>query len=192
MQQCHWFAATWCPWWFILLLWTSGRCFLKWDYLSSPVGPYCTGVYYSVSYSVVFTELFWLQSLVWISVGFVLVFFILYASKQGVHAFIYKDLSLSDPSEIVQLKGQNGVWSAKVPRDWEGYYYVYEVSVYHPSTLQIEKCIVNDPYARGYAISILAYYYLKYIRCYSSSIICHSWIALFHMLLQPCQGTVFT
>ncbi|XP_027158822.1 pullulanase 1, chloroplastic isoform X1 [Coffea eugenioides] len=70
-------------------------------------------------------------------------------TAQGVHAFIYKDLSLSDPSEIVQLKGQNGVWSAKVPRDWEGYYYVYEVSVYHPSTLQIEKCIVNDPYARG-------------------------------------------
>ncbi|KAL2548901.1 Pullulanase 1 [Forsythia ovata] len=31
----------------------------------------------------------------------------------------------------------------------EGCYYVYEVSVYHPSTLRVEKCIANDPYARG-------------------------------------------
>ncbi|KAL3523514.1 hypothetical protein ACH5RR_016348 [Cinchona calisaya] len=70
-------------------------------------------------------------------------------TAQAVHALIYKDVSLSDPLEIIRLKELNGVWSAQGPRDWEGCYYVYEVCVYHPSTLQIEKCIVNDPYARG-------------------------------------------
>ncbi|CAI9091194.1 OLC1v1026154C1 [Oldenlandia corymbosa var. corymbosa] len=70
-------------------------------------------------------------------------------TAQSVHALIYKDLSSGDPPEIIQLKELSGVWSAKGPKDWEGCYYVYEVCVYHSSTLQIEKCMVNDPYARG-------------------------------------------
>lgn len=67
-----------------------------------------------------------------------------------MQALIYKSPSEADPVEIVQLKELDGVWSAKGPRHWEGCYYVYEVSVYHPSTLRIEKCVSNDPYARGY------------------------------------------
>nr|XP_009587792.1 pullulanase 1, chloroplastic isoform X4 [Nicotiana tomentosiformis] len=70
-------------------------------------------------------------------------------SQQEVRALIYKSPSEADPIEIVQLKELNGVWSVKGPRHWEGCYYVYEVSVYHPSTLRIEKCVSNDPYARG-------------------------------------------
>lgn len=71
--------------------------------------------------------------------------------EQGVRAFVYKNPSSDDPDEIVQLMEVNGVWTAKGPRDWEGCYYAYEILVYHPSTLKIEKCIANDPYARGYA-----------------------------------------
>ncbi|PHT99620.1 Pullulanase 1, chloroplastic [Capsicum chinense] len=70
-------------------------------------------------------------------------------TAQAVQALIYKSPSEVDPVEIVQLKELDGVWSAKGPRHWEGCYYVYEVSVYHPSTLRIEKCVSNDPYARG-------------------------------------------
>nr|XP_019066688.1 pullulanase 1, chloroplastic isoform X1 [Solanum lycopersicum] len=70
-------------------------------------------------------------------------------TAQAVQALIYKSPSEADPVEIVQLKELDGVWSAKGPRHWEGCYYVYEVSVYHPSTLRIEKCVSNDPYARG-------------------------------------------
>lgn len=72
------------------------------------------------------------------------------AFKQVVHACIYKDPSGGDPLEIVALKELNGVWSVRGPKVWEGCYYEYEVSVYHPSTQRIEKCTVNDPYARGY------------------------------------------
>ncbi|XP_015170912.1 pullulanase 1, chloroplastic isoform X2 [Solanum tuberosum] len=70
-------------------------------------------------------------------------------TAQAVEALIYKSPSEADPVEIVQLKELDGVWSAKGPMHWEGCYYVYEVSVYHPSTLRIEKCVSNDPYARG-------------------------------------------
>ncbi|RVW97678.1 Pullulanase 1, chloroplastic [Vitis vinifera] len=70
-------------------------------------------------------------------------------TAQVVHACIYGDPSGGDPLEIVCLEEFNGVWSASGPKSWEGCYYEYEVSVYHPSTLQIEKCTANDPYARG-------------------------------------------
>lgn len=64
---------------------------------------------------------------------------------------IYGEPEGGDPLEVVQLEESNGVWSAEGPLTWEGCYYVYEVYVYHPSTLEIAKCIANDPYARGYA-----------------------------------------
>ncbi|KAI3472652.1 hypothetical protein Pfo_029171 [Paulownia fortunei] len=70
-------------------------------------------------------------------------------TAQKVHALIYGEPEGGDPLEVVQLEESNGVWSAKGPVTWEGCYYVYEVCVYHPSTLRIEKCIANDPYARG-------------------------------------------
>ncbi|XP_024987210.1 pullulanase 1, chloroplastic [Cynara cardunculus var. scolymus] len=70
-------------------------------------------------------------------------------TAQEVRALIYSGPSGGEALEIVQLKESDGVWSVNGPRSWEGCYYVYEVSVYHPSTLKIEKCIANDPYARG-------------------------------------------
>ncbi|KAK7251391.1 hypothetical protein RIF29_34542 [Crotalaria pallida] len=71
---------------------------------------------------------------------------------QAVDAYIYKDPSIDDPIEIVCLEEEHGVWRTKGPKSWEGCYYVYEVTVYHPSTLRFEKCYANDPYARGCAL----------------------------------------
>ncbi|KAI4346471.1 hypothetical protein L6164_007365 [Bauhinia variegata] len=70
-------------------------------------------------------------------------------TAQAVRAYIYSDSSGGSPLEIIQLEEDNGVWKTKGPRSWEGSYYVYEVSVYHLSTLSVEKCFANDPYARG-------------------------------------------
>lgn len=74
-----------------------------------------------------------------------------------MRALIYRDPSEGEPLEIVELEEFNGVWSVNGSRIWEGCYYVYEVSIYHHSTLRIEKCIANDPYARGYAAACLIY-----------------------------------
>ncbi|XP_050385000.1 pullulanase 1, chloroplastic isoform X1 [Argentina anserina] len=70
-------------------------------------------------------------------------------TSQAVSVLIYKEPLGGHPLEIVQLEEVNGVWNTRGPKSWEGCYYVYEVSVYHPSTLKIEKCYANDPYARG-------------------------------------------
>ncbi|XWS66234.1 hypothetical protein CRYUN_Cryun05aG0182100 [Craigia yunnanensis] len=70
-------------------------------------------------------------------------------TAQAVYSHIYKDPVAGSPLEIIPLEETNGVWSTKGPKSWEGCYYMYEVSVYHPSTLHIEKCYANDPYARG-------------------------------------------
>ncbi|XP_022765473.1 pullulanase 1, chloroplastic isoform X2 [Durio zibethinus] len=70
-------------------------------------------------------------------------------TAQAVYAHIFKDPVGGSPLEIIPLKETNGVWITKGPKSWEGCYYMYEVSVYHPSTLHIEKCYANDPYARG-------------------------------------------
>ncbi|CAL5035685.1 unnamed protein product [Urochloa decumbens] len=51
--------------------------------------------------------------------------------------------------ETVQLNESNGVWGVTGPRHWENRYYLYEVTVYHPATSQVEKCLADDPYARG-------------------------------------------
>ncbi|KAF9598351.1 hypothetical protein IFM89_027162 [Coptis chinensis] len=70
-------------------------------------------------------------------------------TAQAVSACIYGAPSSGDPLETVQLEEVNGVWSFDGPRSWEGCYYQYAVSVYHPSTLKIENCMATDPYARG-------------------------------------------
>ncbi|CAA0829226.1 Pullulanase 1- chloroplastic [Striga hermonthica] len=70
-------------------------------------------------------------------------------TAQKVRALIYGEAEGGSPLEVVEFEESNGVWSTKGPVTWQGYYYVYEVFVYHPSTLRIEKCIANDPYARG-------------------------------------------
>lgn len=57
--------------------------------------------------------------------------------------------------ETVQLNESNGVWSVTGPRNWENLYYLYEVTVYHPATSQVEKCLADDPYARGWAFWLL-------------------------------------
>ncbi|GLT70173.1 hypothetical protein SLA2020_422700 [Shorea laevis] len=70
-------------------------------------------------------------------------------TAQEVQAHIYKVPVGGSSLETVQLTEANGVWSVKGSKSWEDCYYVYELSIYHPSTLQVEKCYANDPYARG-------------------------------------------
>ncbi len=47
----------------------------------------------------------------------------------------------------VTMQDNNGVWSTTVSSDIEGYFYQYEVTVYHYATGQIETTRTTDPYA---------------------------------------------
>ncbi|CAN6460585.1 unnamed protein product [Victoria cruziana] len=70
-------------------------------------------------------------------------------TAQAVEAHIFGGASEENPLETVDLVEMNGVWFASGPRTWEGCYYVYKVTVFHSSTMQVETCFVNDPYAKG-------------------------------------------
>ncbi|CAH8270013.1 unnamed protein product [Arabidopsis lyrata] len=70
-------------------------------------------------------------------------------TAQAVSVCIYKNPLDKSPMEICPLKEATDVWSTEGACSWEGCYYVYKVSVYHPSTMKLETCYANDPYARG-------------------------------------------
>ncbi|EOA19904.1 hypothetical protein CARUB_v10000153mg [Capsella rubella] len=70
-------------------------------------------------------------------------------TAQAVSVCIYKTPLNKSPMEICPLVEANGVWSTEGACSWERCYYVYKVSVYHPSTMKLETCYANDPYARG-------------------------------------------
>ncbi|CAH8379559.1 unnamed protein product [Eruca vesicaria subsp. sativa] len=67
-------------------------------------------------------------------------------TAQEVSVCIYKNPLDKYPTEICPFEEVNGVWSTNGPSSWEGCYYAYKVSV---STLKVETCYANDPYARG-------------------------------------------
>lgn len=70
-------------------------------------------------------------------------------TAQCVRVLVYSSPSGGSPLESVQMKEDNGVWSVCGPKNWEGKYYLYEVTVFHASTQHVETCLVNDPYSRG-------------------------------------------
>ncbi|XP_002965238.2 pullulanase 1, chloroplastic isoform X2 [Selaginella moellendorffii] len=70
-------------------------------------------------------------------------------TAQNVRLFLYTEPSGGEPEAVIQLDEKHNVWTASGPKDWVGKYYLYEVTVFHPSTLQVEICLANDPYSRG-------------------------------------------
>ncbi len=53
----------------------------------------------------------------------------------------------SDDAEVIPMTRDGGVWSATGEADWNGRYYLYEVTVYVPSTDAVETNLVTDPYS---------------------------------------------
>lgn len=74
-------------------------------------------------------------------------------TAQNVRLFLYSAPTGGEPEEKLQLQESNGVWSTVGPSSWKGKYYLYEVTVYHPATKQIEVSLANDPYSRGLSVN---------------------------------------
>ncbi|KAH9562037.1 hypothetical protein CY35_05G052200 [Sphagnum magellanicum] len=74
-------------------------------------------------------------------------------TAQNVRVLLYSlPMGGSDKAEdVVQLHEENGVWMVRGPNTWKGKYYLYEVTVFHPLTQQIEKTLASDPYSRSLA-----------------------------------------
>ncbi|KAG0630362.1 hypothetical protein M758_1G172900 [Ceratodon purpureus] len=74
-------------------------------------------------------------------------------TAQNVRLFLFSTPTGGEPVEKLQLQENKGVWSGVGPSFWKGKYYLYEVTVYHPATQQIEISLANDPYSRGLSVN---------------------------------------
>lgn len=69
-------------------------------------------------------------------------------TARSVRVHLYADATTTaDSVRPLELDPRSGVWSIEGEADWQGQFYLYEVEVYVPSTGQIEKNLVTDPYS---------------------------------------------
>jgi pullulanase-type alpha-1,6-glucosidase len=62
---------------------------------------------------------------------------------------LFDDPTAQAPTDTVEmtLDPNSGVWSATGEPGWDGWYYLYDVEVFVPSTGQVEHNVVTDPYS---------------------------------------------
>ncbi|KAK3261832.1 hypothetical protein CYMTET_29279, partial [Cymbomonas tetramitiformis] len=70
-------------------------------------------------------------------------------TAQRVSLLRYASAVGDDVAETIPMAEEAGVWSAKGPVAWAGSYYQYQVEVYCPWTLRVERSISTDPYSRS-------------------------------------------
>ncbi len=73
-------------------------------------------------------------------------------TAQNVRLHLFPDAE-SDAGKVLELTRSDttGIWNITGDPDWNGKYYLFEVTVYAPTTQQLETNLVTDPYA--YALS---------------------------------------
>ncbi len=70
-------------------------------------------------------------------------------TAKEVGLLLFDDSRSTEASETVEMKKENGVWSAGGSPDWKGKQYLYEVVVYAPDPGEPVTNRVTDPYSRG-------------------------------------------
>jgi len=69
------------------------------------------------------------------------------AQKIRLHLFDDSNAATEPNVEDMSEDTATGVWSISGAKDWYGKYYLFEVTVYAPSTGKIEMNLVTDPYS---------------------------------------------
>jgi pullulanase-type alpha-1,6-glucosidase len=77
-------------------------------------------------------------------------------TAQSVKLHVY-DASKAEVSgsPVAMTPGANGTWTASGPGSWYGYYYKYELVVYHSTSGRIESLLVTDPYSTNLSTNSL-------------------------------------
>lgn len=72
-------------------------------------------------------------------------------TAQNVKVHVFKQSS--DPVESAEVfqaeRNSQGVWSLKLSSNYEGSYYLYEVTVFQPLNDRVETSLVTDPYSKS-------------------------------------------
>jgi pullulanase len=73
-------------------------------------------------------------------------------TAQSVRLHLFEGTA-GEALEILDLEEGGGVWQIRGGADWKGRYYLYEVSVYVPSTQRVERNLVTDPYSMSLSMN---------------------------------------
>jgi len=68
-------------------------------------------------------------------------------TAQGVSLQLFNQADDTAPAAIIPMQQSNGVWVANGNRNWEGKYYLYNVSVYVPGDHAVDSNLTTDPYS---------------------------------------------
>ncbi|MEN9933837.1 MAG: hypothetical protein RLZZ387_416 [Chloroflexota bacterium] len=70
-------------------------------------------------------------------------------TAQSVRLHLFADSKAATAAQILPMTADpaTGVWNATGAADWTGRFYLYEVTVYAPSTGKVEVNLVTDPYS---------------------------------------------
>jgi len=69
----------------------------------------------------------------------------------SVHLHLFDGARATDAVQVLDMNEANGVWSVTGDATWNRMYFLYEVEVFMPATMQVEKNLVTDPYSRSLA-----------------------------------------
>ena len=70
-------------------------------------------------------------------------------TAQRVRLLVFEGPRTPKPVETVEMTREQGTWTCTGPATWRERYYLYEVTVFTPSTGRIETVRVTDPYSRS-------------------------------------------
>jgi pullulanase len=68
-------------------------------------------------------------------------------TAQGVSLQLFNRAGDTAPAAIIPMRQTGGVWVADGNRNWQGKYYLYQVSVYVPSDHAVDTNLTTDPYS---------------------------------------------
>ncbi len=74
-------------------------------------------------------------------------------TAQTVKLDLFKDPTATAPVQILAMHEYNGLWVATLPAGWTGKYFLFDETVYAPSTRTVVENFVTDPYSADLAIN---------------------------------------
>lgn len=74
-------------------------------------------------------------------------------TAHAVRLCIFESCDAPEPACVLAMTEDAGVWISPGRPDWNGMYYLYEVSVYMHQTGFVEQSLVTDPYSRGLSMN---------------------------------------
>lgn len=69
------------------------------------------------------------------------------ATQVKLRMFEQASAAFTTPDQVIVMEEKNGVWSAHLPRRWEGRYYQFQVTVWHPTEAAFLTHNTTDPYS---------------------------------------------